>query len=122
MLSRYKTQMLKLLEDNIFDDSEIVVSITYTRYKGRDTAAQTFTISDAARIQHDVVSEELDDGVMVQRAQNMYIIKESSLPSGVTVADLTKNDKITDGSVDYLVSEIDKTLEFVIQVVATGSQ
>jgi len=121
MLSEFKDQILGLLEDNFFGDPELKQSITYSLYKGRSTAAQTFTIVDAVRTKHKLGDVELEDGVSAQQVMVQYIVRETDLPAGVTVDSLTKNDRITDGSSEFIVTEIDKTLEFVISISAVGN-
>ena len=122
MLSDFKDQILTLLEDNFFGDDQLKRSITYTLYKGRSTAAQTFTITEAVLVKHKVAEEELEDGVAAQRARRKYIIREADLPTGVTVISLTKNDRITDDGSEFIVEEIDKTLEFIIAITVVGAQ
>jgi hypothetical protein len=122
MLSDFKDQILELLEDNFFGDDQLKRSITYDLYKGRSTAAQSFTIASAVMVKHKVTEEELEDGVMAQRARRKYIIRETDLPAGVTFNSLTKNDHITDGSAEFIVEEIDKTLEFILAISAVGAQ
>ena len=121
MLSEFKDQILGLLEDNFFGDPELKRSITYSLYKGRSTAAQTFTIVNAVRTKHKLGDVELEDGVSAQQAMVQYIVRETDLPAGVTVDSLTKNDRITDGSSEFIVTEIDKTLEFVIAITVVGN-
>lgn len=122
MLSEYKDQILGLAEDNVFDDPEVVHAIDWSLYRGRSIAEQTFTIPDAALMNWEVGSEELEDGVSVQRGRRDYLIKESSLPAGVTVKDLTKNDHVTVDGSEFIVDLLDKTLEFVIYAKLVGAK
>lgn len=122
MLSDFRDQILETLEDNFFGDPEIIQSIEWAIYRGRSTPEQTFTILDAALVKWEVGTEELEEGVGVQMAKRNYVIKESSLPAGVTCKDLTKNDHVTVEGTEYIAVNLNKTLEFVVYVELVGAQ
>ena len=121
MLSDYQDQALELLEDHLFDDPAVTESITWKLYKGHSEAAQQITIPDAALVRLEIGEVELENGVKRQQAEYSYLIKASSLTDGVTVSDLTRNDKLRRSGKDLTVVELNKTFPYAVFVRAVGT-
>jgi hypothetical protein len=118
-LSDFQDQILEIVEDHFFADTELVRTVTWSLYKGRSTAASTFSVP-AVHGKHKVGDAEMEHHVAGQQGERIYYIRESDLPSGVTFEDLTRNDVVTDAGSDFTVAEINKSLEFIIKVTCWG--
>ena len=125
-----KSRIMKLAEiqptiegivDSWLDDPNLSRTISYTLFKGRSTAAQTFSITAVCK-KRKLSRSEFPDGGGGQNAERKYLIREADLPSGVTSDDLTLNDTITDGTAELTVTEINKSLDFVIDITAEGDR
>jgi hypothetical protein len=122
VLGRFKKPILQRV-DWLFQDPQLVTTITYQLYRGRtEQGTQSSSFQIPAVRTKDVVRSEVIDQVQLQVSERLYIIRESDLPSGVTVASLNVNDRVTDSGGDFIVTEINKTLGFVIQLSVTGDR
>jgi hypothetical protein len=106
--------------DRCFDDPELVRTVTYGLYKGQGTAEQTFVLL-VARVKHTIEVEEDGRGIPSQTSIRHYLVRAKDLPTGITLDNFTLNDSITDGP-KLTITKVDKTLEFVAYIEATGIQ
>ena len=123
MLSDFQDQIVAMLNANLFDDPDLKRTITWTLKASPGTAEQAFT-ANAVLIGHEVESENLEEGrgLGQQSAKRTYLLYESELPTGITIQALTKNDRITDSGAEFIVTFIDKTLEFIFIVDCLGAK
>lgn len=87
-------------------------------FKGHSTT-QTFIVS-AICSSRNVGVTGLDSGIQGQLTTRVYILRESDLPTGVTVDSLTRNDRISDDG-EFTVVNINKSPEFLIEITAEGT-
>lgn len=119
MIGQFEKSIKQILS-SFMRDPNVKRTITYTVYGGRSNVVD-FQI-DAVCSLHSLADSALQDQLSAQSAQRKYIIREQDLPAGVTVQSLTRNDRITDGDAELVVTDINKVLEFVIEITAVGGQ
>ncbi len=112
--------------DRFFTQDHLAVMITYRLYQGQDAFGEDSfnefpltVIPSGKRSRNAYGTRE----VPIQTGNRSFIVRDADLPPAVTIADLSTNDRIIheDGSEELVVAEIDKTLGFVVEVIAAGS-
>lgn len=104
--------------DRLFRDTTRTRTVTYSLYKGRDVAPQTFSI--LAYLYSHQIGDESYQGVSTQEATRRYFIRTADLPSGVTRDSLTRNDTITDAGQEFSIVEMRKNLDFLVKLIVSG--
>lgn len=122
ILSDLQEPILEMV-GRLFEDPELYATVTYSLYQGQDVNGDDDT-SDFSLLT--VPSQKRFSAVgMVEGAQGQagvqnFITRETDLPDSVVVTDLTVNDRITWSGKKYRITEIDKTLGFVIEIRTVG--
>lgn len=104
-----------------FDDASLTTSLTWKLFKGHETAFVNYSVL-ALNVEHLLDKDEMESRTAIQKAERSYIIRESDLPSGLTKALITENDRITAGSVELVINELDKSVPGYLYVEALGNQ
>lgn len=104
-----------------FSDTTLTTTLAWNLYKGHETAYVSYSVL-ALRSGHALDKDEMESRTAIQRAARSYIIRESDLPSGLTKALMTENDRITDSGVELVINELDKSIPGFVYVEALGTQ
>jgi hypothetical protein len=109
--------------DDLFNDPELTVSITWKRYKGT-TQVSGATYEDATLtalyVKSGLGSRLVQRDVFVEQGAEHFIIRTEDLPTGWTSRSLGMNDLIVLGSQTLNVTAIDRTLGFLVSVIGQG--
>lgn len=105
----------------LWDTPGLTTTLTWGLFKGHDAELETFSVL-ALKGEHLLGQVEMDSGTQAQKAVHTYFIRESDLPSGLTKAAMTKNDRPTDGSIPLTIESLDKSVSGFLYVEALGDQ
>ncbi|MDQ7785734.1 MAG: hypothetical protein RDU20_22830 [Desulfomonilaceae bacterium] len=112
---------IRSVVDRFFSEAHLTVVITYRLYQGHDSMGEdSYTnfpltvIPSRTRIRN----TSSDRGVPIRTGHACFIVRDVDLPPGVTVHDLSTNDRIVhpDAAEELVVASIDKTLGFVVEL------
>lgn len=107
--------------DRFFAEAHLTLLVTYRLYQGHDSMGEdSYTdfpltvIPSRTRIQN----TRSDRGLPIQTGHAGFIVRDVDLPPGVTVHDLSTNDRIVhqDAAEELVVASIDKTLGFIVEL------
>ena len=125
-LRQFQPGINRLLR-RLFEDAGPSRTIRYKLYKGLspDTngdATATYQEFSIPALLTGVKTSALsvNSGVSVDEMTSDFMVRPSDFPKGVTVDDLSPNDRITYGGKDFAVMRINRSIPFVVQLSVCG--
>lgn len=114
-------KQIKQWRKRLFADPELMKTGTYSNYRGHNEEPLVFSVP-VINVSTILEAQFLDSNIPIQENERIWWIQEDDLPEGVTAGSLTLNDRLTIQDIEMMVTKIDPTLEFVIEITTAASR